>query len=217
MENKRLEVPSMSYGTAIPELPLTIGAVHQSASRSNLPPILYHKTEVVKTMIKITIDDRKVQTLLKDLQGRLKDMSPVMKKVAGIMHDAVEENFEKEGRPKWKPSIRALKQGGKTLQDTGQLASSISSRYDRNSAQVGTNKAYAAVHQFGGGIPALTITPKNAKALKIPTAQGFIFRKKARLPARNIPARPFLKVTDGDMTDIKDALKTYLLEGGRIT
>jgi len=42
MENKRLEVPSMSYGTAIPELPLTIGAVHQSASRPNLLTILYH-------------------------------------------------------------------------------------------------------------------------------------------------------------------------------
>jgi len=33
----------MSYGTAIPELPLTIGAVRQSASRSNLITILYHK------------------------------------------------------------------------------------------------------------------------------------------------------------------------------
>ena len=32
----------MSYGTAIPELPLTIGAVHQSASRPNLLTILYH-------------------------------------------------------------------------------------------------------------------------------------------------------------------------------
>lgn len=135
-------------------------------------------------MIEIKVDDKEVQNLLKNLANRLQDMRPLMKKLAGIMHDAVEENFQQEGRPKWKPSKRAMKQGGKTLQDTGSLAASISTRYNNNSAVVGTNKKYAAIHQFGG---------KAGRGRKV-----------------TIPARPFLKLTNDDLQEIKDAVKEYL-------
>jgi phage virion morphogenesis protein len=135
-------------------------------------------------MIKITIDDRDVQKMLRELAGRVKDRRPLMQELAGIMKDAVDENFEAEGRPKWKPSKRAQKQGGKTLQDTGSLATSISSKYDNNSAQVGTNKKYAAIHHFGG---------KAGRGKKV-----------------TIPARPFLKLTDSDLEEIKEAVKEYL-------
>jgi phage virion morphogenesis protein len=135
-------------------------------------------------MIKITIDDREVKKMLRDLASRVKDRRPLMREIAEIMHDAVMENFEQEGRPKWKPSKRAQKQGGQTLQDTGSLAASISSRHDNNSAQVGTNKKYAAIHQFGG---------KAGRGTKV-----------------TIPARPFLKLTDSDLEEIKEAVKEYL-------
>ena len=127
-------------------------------------------------MIKITVDDKQVQTLLTDLSRKVADMSPLMRQIAGIMHSAVEENFKQEGRPRWKPSKRVLKQGGQTLQDTGSLAASISSAYTENSAVVGTNKEYAAIHQFGG---------KAGRGRKV-----------------TIPARPFLKLTDEDLEEI---------------
>lgn len=60
-------------------------------------------------MIQIKIDDKAVQKMLKDLSRRGGNLRPVMKNIAGIMHDAVEENFEQEGRTKWKPSKRAMK------------------------------------------------------------------------------------------------------------
>jgi phage gpG-like protein len=44
-------------------------------------------------------------------------MRPLMKEIAGLMHNAVEGNFEQEGRPRWKPSKRALKESDR--QDTG--------------------------------------------------------------------------------------------------
>lgn len=135
-------------------------------------------------MIKIDIDDREVKKELTRLAGRVQDRRPLMRKIAGIMKDAVEENFEQEGRPKWKPSKRAMKQGGKTLQDTGQMAASVSEDYDNDSAAVGTNKKQAAIHQFGG---------KAGKG------------KKA-----TIPARPFLKLTDSDLEEIKEAIKEHL-------
>ncbi len=135
-------------------------------------------------MIKIDIDDREVKKELTSLAGRIQNRKPLMRKISGIMHDAVEENFEQEGRPKWKPSKRVLKQKGKTLQDTGQMAASVSEEYDNDSAQVGTNKKYAAIHQFGG------LAGRGRKV--------------------NIPARPFLKLTDSDLEEIKETVKDYL-------
>lgn len=135
-------------------------------------------------MIEITIDDREVQEMLQDLADRIHNRRPLMQKLAGIMHDAVEENFKQEGRPQWKPSKRAIRQGGKTLQDTGSLAASISQRYNNNSVIVGTNKKYAAIHQFGG---------KAGRGRKV-----------------TIPPRPFLRLTDSDLQKIKDAITEYL-------
>lgn len=135
-------------------------------------------------MIKIDIDDREVKKELTRLAGVVQDRRPLMRKIAGIMKDAVEENFEQEGRPKWKPSKRAMKQGGKTLQDTGQMAASVSEDYDNDSAAVGTNKKQAAIHQFGG--------------------------KAGRGKKATIPARPFMKLTDSDLEEIKEAVKEHL-------
>ncbi len=138
-------------------------------------------------MIKIDIDDREVKKELARLVGRVQDRRPLMRKIAGIMHDAVEENFEQEGRPKWKPSKRAMKQSGKTLQDTGQMAKSVTEEYDNDSALVGTNKKYAAIQHFGG---------KAGRGKKV-----------------TIPARPFLKLTDSDLEEIKEAVKEHLRKG----
>ncbi len=161
-------------------------------------------------MITIKIDDAELQKRLEEIVRRAIDRRPLMRKIAETMRDAVEENFAQEGRPKWKPSKRALRQGGKTLQDTSNLASRISTYSDNDNAVVGTNVPYAAIHQFGGKIPARTVKPKKAKALKIPTDKGFIFRKKATLPAVEIPARPFLKLTDEDMEEIKKVVARHL-------
>lgn len=143
-------------------------------------------------MIEIKIDDKDVKGLLNELLNRVKDLSPVMRNIAGIMHNAVEENLKQEGRPKWKPlsskTIKAReKKGywpGKILQMRGELASSITSKYDSSSAMVGTNKVYAGIHQFGG---------KAGRGRKV-----------------EIPARPFLKLTDQDIEDIKQAVIDYL-------
>jgi phage virion morphogenesis protein len=82
----------------------------------------------------------------------------LMQALAGIMMDEVEENFAQEGRPEWmglKPStIKARAKAGhwpgKILQVSGQLAASISESSTADTAVVGTNKEYAAIHQLGG-------------------------------------------------------------------
>lgn len=103
------------------------------------------------------------------------DLTPAMRKIAQAMHKLTEDNFAAEGHPKWKPLAEATKHarlggakaykkngeltaaaqrrkdaGFRILQHTGQLASSIATDYDGTQAVVGSNKEYAAIHQFGG-------------------------------------------------------------------
>jgi len=57
----------------------------------------------------------------------------------------------------------------------------------------GTRVPYAAIHEYGGTIPAMTIYPRKAKALHFFTKEGKeVFAKYANVPARTMPARPYL-------------------------
>ena len=74
---------------------------------------------------------------------------------------------------------------------------------------VGTNEIYAKLMNFGG-----TITPKNKKALYLPTGAKkkglakFILTQKVK-----IPARPFMRLTDGDKKVILTALRDNYING----
>ena len=143
--------------------------------------------------IEIKIDDKEIQKYLQKLVSKTENLRPLMKNIAGIMMDSVEENFEKEGRPeKWQGIAKSTikqrtKKGywpGRILQVRGELAASITSKYDENSALVGTNKVYAAIHQFGGD------AGRNKKV--------------------EIPVRPYLKLGETEKTEIIHEIQNYL-------
>ncbi len=146
-------------------------------------------------LIDIDIDDRQLQALMKKLAGRVQNMRPAMRATAGIMHDEVEENFAREGRPAWEPlaesTIKSRERRGhwpgSLLQVSGQLAASITQKSDAVSARVGTNKRYGAIQQLGGFA---------GRGLKV-----------------YIPARPYLTPTDGGIRQIEQALVRYLDRG----
>jgi phage virion morphogenesis protein len=102
--------------------------------------------------VKVILVDGEVRAALTRLELASRNMGDAMKAIAASLADEVEENFEQQGRPRWQalknPSEK--RQGGRILQDSGQLAASISTRSNRNMAMVGTNKVYGAIHQFGG-------------------------------------------------------------------
>jgi phage virion morphogenesis protein len=161
-------------------------------------------------MIEIKVDDKQIQKYLIKLARISSDLTPIMQEIAGIMHDAVEENFEQGGRPKWRPSQRAIREGGQTLKDTGRLVSSIREQYDSRSAAVGVGGdiPYAKIHQFGGRTPPTTILPRRKQALFWPGARHPV--KKVRHPGSRIPARPFLTLTDEDKKEIVETLRRFL-------
>lgn len=142
-------------------------------------------------MFSIEIESQAVMATLGRMANAGRNMSPVMGAVATELARQTEKNFAAEGRPKWLGiQPREGREGGKILQDTGQLAASISTSSDATSASIGSNKVYAAIHQFGGKTSPHIIRPRNKKAL----AFGGRVVKSVNHPGSNIPARPFLPV-----------------------
>ena len=143
--------------------------------------------------IETKLDNKEVLTRLQELASRGENLRPLMKNIAEIMATATEDNFKDEGRPeKWvdlsettkKQRQKIGKYPGQILQVSGQLASSVSTAYDDNSATIGSNLAYAAIHQLEGQ------AGKNKKM--------------------TIPARPYLKLTDDNFEEILTETEKFL-------
>ena len=145
--------------------------------------------------IEIKIDNKQVEQALLQVAQKCEDLKPLMKNIAGIMADSTEENFKEEGRPdKWQElSEKTIKQRTKTkhwpgriLQVEGQLALSITTQYDNDSAVIGSNLDYAAIHQLGGQ------AGKNKKV--------------------TIPKRPYLKLTNDDYDEILFNTQKWIID-----
>ena len=108
--------------------------------------------------IEIEFDNKEVHEKLLNLAKRTENLRPLMKNIAGIFSYSTEENFKEEGRPdKWvdlaestkKQRTKKRKWPGQILQVEGKLAASINTYYDNDSAVIGSNLEYAAIHQLG--------------------------------------------------------------------
>ncbi|MFA7175540.1 MAG: phage virion morphogenesis protein [Kiritimatiellia bacterium] len=106
--------------------------------------------------VTLTYDDAEVLRMLDDVAARCGDMSDGLQIVGEVVQTSVQRNFEAGGRPgRWKPlSAKTLKykKNGKILVDKGMaggLLGSIHYTVGRNSVIIGTDKIYAAAHQFG--------------------------------------------------------------------
>lgn len=148
--------------------------------------------------IQIQVKGNELKAVLQRLQKAAQDQTPAMAAIAEELRTQTEENFAQQGRPKW-PVLKSpgeRRQGGMVLQDSGQLAASITTEHSRQHAMIGTNKVYAAIHQFGGKTKAHEIKAKNKKAL----AFGGKIVRSVQHPGSVIPARPFLPIdADGNL------------------
>lgn len=128
------------------------------------------------------------------------DKAGTMNAIAEGLRTSTLERFQSEESPegtRWKPSIRAARQGGKTLTKSVGLKNSIRAQSDGTGAAVGTNLVYAATHQFGDE---RTIRARNGKYLRFQLGDRWVSVPSVRV---NIPARPFLGVSKEDEEDIR--------------
>jgi len=94
--------------------------------------------------------------------------------------------------------VKGSKLSGQVLRNrSGHLRASISYALmiaDQGlTAQVGTNVAYAAIHEYGGQTRAHVIEAKKAKALAFQMGGETIIRKLVHHPGSKMPERSFLR------------------------
>lgn len=129
--------------------------------------------------------------------SRISQSQAVMEVIGEMLRSSTVERFDAsegpDGTP-WKPSKRALKEGGKTLVKTGGsgLMGSIDYEASPDHVVVGSNKVYARIHQLGG--------------------------KTGRGHAVDMPARPYLGISEEDIDEARAILADHLvgmLGGGK--
>ena len=109
--------------------------------------------------------------------------------------------------------------GGVLKERTGALARSIVATIADASGNVSVSVAssgdvkYAAIHEFGGTIPAHEIVPDKAKALAFVIGGKQAFAARVDLPAVNMPERSYLRASLDEMADaIRDEFAAAVSE-----
>ncbi len=144
-----------------------------------------------------------------------------------VQKQTIKERFNKEQSPegqKWKPLAPATikrkkrhKRGNmKILQDTGELRKSVAYEARDDSVRVGSVLKYARIHQFGGTVEVSRLGQykrdhKNHRFKR--KGNSYSYSHKV-----NIPARPFLGVTESEKKHIVSMfgqyIKRHILGGG---
>ena len=167
--------------------------------------------------VTLQINQRNIEQTSKELREivrRVSDLKPVLAEFGVHMVRSTELTFQAGGRPApWPPSIRAINTGGKTLIDSTRLKTSIvASVTGPRTLRLGTNVAYAAVHQLGFAgnmtVPQhiRRVTRAFGRRLKTPTYATV--RQHQRLV--RIPARPFLVAQAEDLEILRGMLERHI-------
>ena len=151
--------------------------------------------------IRIEFDDREAQEALDKLIAAGTDLTPLMRDIGEHLLNTTRERFVTQTAPDgtpWAPLSESTKRRKKRNRDKiltrdGFLRGNLAYRADATSVVVGSPSIYAGTHQFGayegsfgyafGGIP---------------------------IPFGDIPARPFLGLSDDDEAEITALVTDYL-------
>lgn len=158
------------------------------------------------------------------VEKRLRDRPKMLRIVGQILVSSVQRNFEVGGRPdKWEPLSEATlkkRRGSSPLRVQGMgggLMGSIHAKVVGDEVHVGTNKVYAATHQFGAkqgfGTVMAKVGAHTRNTKKYGTVKVKAHERKQKVPWGDVPARPFLLVQDEDRENIRVTLGRYALEG----
>lgn len=149
-----------------------------------------------------------LKAILDSLDGRIKDLSPIMQRAAGMALGNIDRHFQDERGSKgtWKPlSWRS----GKPLQRTGHLRLGNKPSGGKDYAQVENKLEYAGWHNFGV-LHGWTIKPTKKKALRFKNPAGdFIFAKEVYISG--IPQREFMWVDENTVDKIANMIGDYVI------
>ncbi len=192
--------------------------------------------------VQIRYRDDEASRLFQQVLARGADYGPLLAAWGERLKASIRQNFLAGGRPNpWAPlKARTARdwlfsrssywtQGG-SLSQAGQraqadrrplvdqgmrggLLGSLNWRIlDQHSVAVGSDKDYAAIHQFGGTVQIPDLHAQVKMALMWPGALHPV--KTVRAHAVTIPARPYLLVQEEDWLQMRQAALEYLLGEG---
>lgn len=155
--------------------------------------------------IHVEFDDEEVTRALNRLLAKGRDMRPLMKDIGEHLLNTTRRRFEgggqgaPDGTP-WAPLSEVTKKRktrnvGKILTLEGHLRGNLTYQAGRDSVEVGSPSIYAGTHQFGAAKGAFGTTSRGAP-----------------IPWGDIPARPFLGLSDEDESEIRVLVNKYLGE-----
>lgn len=154
-------------------------------------------------------------------QGKLKLFNAIGQSVVGNIRSRWERGEGLEG--KWCLSGRVMRQGGTTLRKNSHLLDSMTSNVLPNGVEIGTDKAYGAIHHFGGEIKYEARMRRTYFRQDLRTGLvGNKFVRKARSNFMqetqgkaykvNMPRRPFLGLTETDEREVLDLIVEHLTD-----
>jgi phage virion morphogenesis protein len=166
---------------------------------------------------RISVDFDGIQALsgLRRLQEGMEQTAPLMAQISEYLWRSTRDRFKTQTGPDdkaWKTLQPRYKEGKPKAQREriltlmGYLRERIVKDSDARSATVGSDRVYAAIHQFGGRTSPHVIAPRYKKAL----AFNGVVRKSVQHPGSNIPARPFLGLSDADRKEIGEITLDFL-------
>lgn len=129
----------------------------------------------------------------------LADKEPLMDAIGVALVTSTQRRFEEGKDPdgrEWDKTHR----GGQILVESGLLRDSVTYQVSGDTVRIGSNRIYAAIHQFGG-----VIKPKAAKVLAFTVGGAAVFARQV-----TIPARAFLGINAEDIADIRGAIADFI-------
>jgi len=154
--------------------------------------------------IEVKIADRELRSAFRRLQKSASGTQGMMRAVGtglvGNVQRRLGNGVLAAGWPALNPAYKAGKRNKNMLVESGGLRGSLSEEAGRDYARVGTNKIYAAIHQFGG-----VIRPKGSGHLGFKLGGSFVKTKSV-----TIPARPFLTIEKEDEEMVRDVIFYHL-------
>lgn len=152
----------------------------------------------------LTGDELGFDSALEHVIAAADDSTPLMSAIGGQLTKSAmtridRTNVDPDG-VQWAMSRRVQNKGGKTLLKTHLLRNSIHYEAGKDFVEVGSDVIYSAVHQLGAAVGAFGrwehFGPDGTKTSK-------------PLPFGDIPARPYLGVSNEDRSQIENLVQIY--------
>ncbi len=185
------------------------------------------------TGVRITVNDRELHQVLRRLARLGGEPGRFLRPIGLQLINSTRERARREVSPDFTPwpeltpAYAKTKRGAHMMRAAGNLLGSLTREVEGNTLRVGTNRIYAAIHQFGGEIERAarqqTIYRRVAKDGSFAQGGRFVKRSRSNFATTvnvgagktSMPARPWLGISRDDVTMIREEFEAFALRATR--